>query len=135
MLGGVGGAYIGLLLAFYSPVPTRQCPPTDDEVSEHAASHTMACQTHRVRLTSLTRLFGAWQPVAVCLGTEQGAGVLNWTICMCGWGVARGGGHAGWLLAPLRPLFGFQKGNLIERNGFHAGGSQRLVVSECSHRG
>lgn len=48
--GGRGrGAEIWLLQAFYSPVPTRQCPPTDDQVSERAASRTVACQAQRER--------------------------------------------------------------------------------------
>lgn len=73
------GVGIGLLQTFYSLVPTRQCPPTD-EVSEQAASHTMAFQ--RIRISLLTRLFVFWQPVAVCLGAKLGVEDLNWKMCI-----------------------------------------------------
>lgn len=135
------GAQIWLLQAFYSSVPTRQCPPSNDEVSERAASNTMACQAQRARLTPMTRLFGAWQPVVGCLGTEQGVEDLNWTMRMWWWGVgSRGWGGftdwlagwpAGWPAVGLsQPPFGFHQSDLSKRNGFHARASQHLAT--CS---
>lgn len=98
-----------LLQAFYSPLHTRHCPPTDDEVSKWAASHTGSRQAQRATLTLLTRLCGAWQPVAVCLGTELGVEYLNWTIHMWWRGVGGGGLHwlDCWPLASLSPRLVF----------------------------